>query len=74
MRAGGLYGRAVGPRTAVKTSISSVVCRLPFSVCSYLPQFLISFIGGVWADRYNRKRLIILSDGLIAAVESMAWL
>lgn len=39
-----------------------------FSVCSYLPQFLISFIGGVWADRYNRKWLIIGSDALIAAV------
>ena len=30
-----------------------------FSVCSYLPQFLVSFVGGVWADRYNRKFLII---------------
>ena len=38
-----------------------------FSVCSYLPQFLISFIGGVWADRYSRKRMIILADGMIAA-------
>lgn len=39
-----------------------------FSVCSYLPQFLISFLGGVWADRYDRKKLIIFSDALIAAV------
>lgn len=38
------------------------------SICSYLPQFLISFVGGVWADRYSRKKLIILSDGMIAAV------
>lgn len=38
-----------------------------FSVCSYLPQFLISFIGGVWADRYSRKSMIILADGMIAA-------
>ena len=28
-----------------------------FTVCSYLPQFLISFLGGVWADRYHRKKL-----------------
>lgn len=37
-----------------------------FSVCSYLPQFFVSFIGGVWADRYDRKRLIIGADALIA--------
>ena len=36
-----------------------------FTVCSYLPQFLISFIGGVWADRYHRKKLIIGADMLI---------
>ena len=39
-----------------------------FSVCSYLPQFFVSFIGGVWVDRYNRKYLIIGADALIAAV------
>ena len=37
-----------------------------FTVCSYLPQFLISFVGGVWADRYHRKKLIIGADLLIA--------
>ena len=39
-----------------------------FSVCSYLPQFFVWFIGGVWADHYNRKYLIIGADALIAAV------
>ena len=39
-----------------------------FSVCAYLPQFFMSFIGGVWADRYSRKRLIIGADMLIAVV------
>ncbi|MBT9776781.1 MFS transporter [Clostridium sp. MCC353] len=39
-----------------------------FTVCSYLPQFLISFLGGVWADRYSRKLLIGGADGVIAAV------
>ena len=37
-----------------------------FTVCSYLPQFLIAFLGGVWADRYHRKKLIIGADMLIA--------
>lgn len=39
-----------------------------FTICSYLPQFLMSFVGGVWADRYNRKTLIIAADALIAFV------
>lgn len=39
-----------------------------FSVCSYLPQFFLSFVGGVWADRFNRKTLIIAADGWIASV------
>ena len=39
-----------------------------FSICSYLPQFFLSFLGGVWADRYDRKRLIIGADASIAAV------
>lgn len=37
-----------------------------FTICSYLPQFLISFLGGVWADNYHRKKLIIGADALIA--------
>lgn len=36
------------------------------TVSAYLPQFLISFVGGVWADRFSRKRLIILADTVIA--------
>ena len=39
-----------------------------FSVCSYFPQFLVSFWGGVWADRFPRKWLIAGSDAAIAAV------
>ena len=37
------------------------------SAAAYIPQFLISFFAGVWADRYPRKRLIIAADGIIAA-------
>lgn len=51
---------------AMQTSSGGWVAA--FTVCSYLPQFLISFLGGVWADRYNRKRLTIGSDILIALV------
>ncbi|MDR1048236.1 MAG: MFS transporter [Synergistaceae bacterium] len=37
-------------------------------LCLTLPQVLISLYAGVLADRYDRKRLIVLSDAFIAAV------
>lgn len=39
-----------------------------FSICAYLPQFLISFWGGVWADRFNCKKIIMVIDIFIAVV------
>ena len=38
-----------------------------FTLCSYLPQFLTSFLGGAWADRYPGKVLIIGADALTAS-------
>lgn len=35
-------------------------------MCGFLPTFFISPFAGVWADRYNRKILIMLSDSMIA--------
>ncbi|TEB06508.1 enterobactin exporter EntS [Pelotomaculum schinkii] len=35
-------------------------------VCGFLPTFFLSPFAGVWADRYNRKALIILADSFIA--------
>lgn len=35
-------------------------------ICGFVPTFILSPFAGVWADRYNRKLLIILSDSLIA--------
>ncbi|NCB03012.1 MAG: MFS transporter, partial [Spirochaetia bacterium] len=32
--------------------------------CSFIPAFLISPFAGVWADRYNKKVLIIISDSM----------
>ena len=37
-----------------------------FVLCGFVPTFLMSPFAGVWADRLNRKNLIMLSDGLIA--------
>ncbi len=35
-------------------------------ICSFIPAFIISPFAGLWADRYNKKVLIILSDSMIA--------
>ncbi len=35
-------------------------------ICGFLPMFLLSPFGGVWADRYNRKTLIVIADSFIA--------
>lgn len=34
--------------------------------CSLLPTLFMSPFAGVWADRYDRKKLIVLADGAIA--------
>jgi len=39
-------------------------------VCGFVPSFLISPFGGVFADRYDRKRMIMLADGLVALVSA----
>lgn len=44
-----------------------------FSICAYLPQFFMSFIGGVWADKFNKKVLIIISDLGIALVTLLVF-
>jgi len=35
-------------------------------ICGFLPTFFLSPFAGVWADRYNRKVLIVLADASIA--------
>ncbi|MBP7402044.1 MAG: MFS transporter [Clostridia bacterium] len=37
----------------------------------FLPTFFLSPFAGVWADRYDRRRLIMLADGGIAAVTAL---
>lgn len=36
------------------------------TLCSFLPRLVVSLFAGVWADRYHRKALIMLSDAMIA--------
>jgi len=39
-----------------------------FIVCGFIPTFLLSPFAGVWADRFNRKYLIMIADASIAFV------
>lgn len=37
-----------------------------YIICGFVPTFLMAPFAGVWADRMDRKKLIVLSDGMIA--------
>ncbi|WP_043931398.1 MFS transporter [Bacillus sp. EB01] len=47
------------------TTESGVMMTL-YIICGFIPTFILSPVAGVWADRFNRKVLIVLADGLIA--------
>jgi DHA3 family macrolide efflux protein-like MFS transporter len=44
---------------------SGVIMTLSI-ICGFAPNLILSPFAGVWADRYNRKMLIAVSDALIA--------
>jgi DHA3 family macrolide efflux protein-like MFS transporter len=43
-----------------------------FTVAAFLPMFFISPFAGVWADRFNRKHIINISDGVTALFSLLA--
>ncbi|GIP53541.1 MFS transporter [Paenibacillus vini] len=47
------------------TTESGVMMTL-YIICGFIPTFILSPFAGVWADRFNRKLLIIFADALIA--------
>lgn len=51
----------------ITLSTQSGVMMTISSICGFLPQIAVSLFAGVWADRYNRKKLIIYSDAMTAA-------
>ncbi len=51
----------------VTLETSSGTWMMGVTLATMVPHLLISLYSGVWADRYSRKRLIMLSDGFIAA-------
>ncbi len=52
----------------ITLSTSSGMMMTISTVCGFLPQIAISIFAGVWVDRYNRKKLIMLADAIIAFV------
>ncbi|MCL1895322.1 MAG: MFS transporter [Clostridiales bacterium] len=61
-----LVGYAIMWHVTLKTGSGTMM--MAFTVAIMLPMFFISPFGGVWADNYNRKNLINIADGFIAAV------
>ncbi|SFE81428.1 MFS transporter, DHA3 family, macrolide efflux protein [Paenibacillus catalpae] len=52
----------------VTLSTKSGLMMTLFIVCGFIPTFLLSPFAGVWADRFNRKYLIMIADSMIALV------
>lgn len=55
----------------VTETTGSAILLSVMSICAYLPQGILSPYGGVIADRYNRKAVIIVADmavGLVSLV------
>lgn len=50
----------------ITLSTQSGIMMTIYIICGFLPTFFLSPFAGVWADRYSRKLLIILSDSIIA--------
>ena len=64
-----LFGSAVVAYAVIwyiTLTTSSGLWMMLSTLCAMLPQVLVSLLGGVLADRYSRKVLIMLSDGFIA--------
>ncbi|GBR77191.1 MFS transporter macrolide efflux protein [Candidatus Termititenax persephonae] len=55
---------AIGWHIVLKSQSGSLMTL--YVLAAFLPMFLISPFGGIWADRFNRKHLINLADGSIA--------
>lgn len=50
----------------ITLSTQSGIMMMISTVCAVVPQVIISLFAGVWADKYNKKLLIIIPDAVIA--------
>jgi len=51
----------------ITVETGSAIALTIASVVGLLPQAIIGLFAGVWIDRFNRKKIIILADGIVAA-------
>ena len=61
-----IVGYAIMWHVTLKTGSGTMM--MLFTIAVMLPTFFMAPFGGVWADRFNRKVLIMLADGFIALV------
>ncbi|MFE5321687.1 MFS transporter [Paenibacillus sp. NPDC056579] len=52
----------------ITLSTSSGAMMTISTLCGFLPQIAISLFAGVWIDRFDRKKMMMLADGTIAFV------
>ena len=50
----------------ITLSTESGMMMTLYIIVGFIPTFVLSPFAGVWADRFNRKKLIMLADGSIA--------
>lgn len=50
----------------ITLEMQSGAMMTPSIVCGFVPAFFVSPFAGIWADRYDRKKLIVVSDTFIA--------
>lgn len=50
----------------ITLTTSSGIMMTISTICGYVPQIAISLFAGAWLDRYERKKMMILSDAIIA--------
>ena len=51
----------------ITLTTSSGIMMTISTACGFVPQIVISLFAGVWIDRYDRKRMCMLADAVIAA-------
>ncbi|MDR2708847.1 MAG: MFS transporter [Elusimicrobiota bacterium] len=67
-----VVGHAITWHITLKTHSGQMMAL--FTAAAFLPMLFVSPFGGVWADRYNRKYIINISDGAVAFVSLIAAL